>query len=142
MLSGPAARIASSTNLNALAQEDWPIRDRFVTLFLSIPNFDPLTGCCANANAAHNHPLICRSRGLPGRGGSRMAPGLLIGPCSSKADYGCQQVVLEPEDVILYSPMGSVKPPASGGERFDEDRLIPNACQSRQPVRSACPGHP
>ncbi|MCT0203359.1 SpoIIE family protein phosphatase [Synechococcus sp. CS-602] len=106
-------------DLNALAQEDLAHSHRFVTLFYS--DFDPLTRVLRYANAAHNPPLICRREGY--RVERLDAPGLLIG-LQLEADYGCQQVVLEPGDVILYYTDGVSEAAGPGGERFDEDRLI------------------
>ncbi|MCP9773542.1 PP2C family protein-serine/threonine phosphatase [Synechococcus sp. Tobar12-5m-g] len=106
-------------DLNQLAQEDLAHSHRFVTLFYS--DFDPLTRVLRYANAAHNPPLICRRQGY--RVERLDAPGLLIG-LQLEAEYGCEQVVLEPGDVILYYTDGVSEATGLGGERFDEARLI------------------
>jgi sigma-B regulation protein RsbU (phosphoserine phosphatase) len=51
------------------------------------------------------------------------APGLLIG-LQPDADYGCEQVQLEPGDVLLYYTDGVTEASGLGGERFDEERLM------------------
>jgi len=106
-------------DLNQLAQEDLSQSHRFVTLFYS--DFDPLTRVLRYANAAHNPPLLCRRQGY--RVERLDAPGLLIG-LQLEAEYGCEQVVLDPGDVVLYYTDGVSEAPGLGAERFDEARLI------------------
>ena len=106
-------------DLNQMAQEDLAHSHRFVTLFYS--DFDPLTRVLRYANAAHNPPLICRRQGY--RVERLDAPGLLIG-LELEAEYGCEQLVLEPGDVILYYTDGVSEAAGPAGERFEEDRLI------------------
>ncbi|WP_399244272.1 MULTISPECIES: PP2C family protein-serine/threonine phosphatase [Synechococcales] len=106
-------------DLNKLAQEDLSQSHRFVTLFYS--DFDPFTRVLRYANAAHNPPLLCRRQGY--RVERLDASGLLIG-LQLDAEYGCEQVVLEPGDVVLYYTDGVSEAPGPGGERFDEGRLI------------------
>ena len=115
-------------DLNALAQEDLAHSHRFVTLFYS--DFDPCTRRLRYANAAHNPPLIWHRQG--GRIERLDAPGLLIG-LQSEADYGCEERLLEPGDVLLYYTDGVTEAVGITGERFDEDRLIQafqTACRS------------
>jgi sigma-B regulation protein RsbU (phosphoserine phosphatase) len=106
-------------DLNQLAQEDLAQSHRFVTLFYS--DFDPRTRLLRYANAAHNPPLIWRRmRNAVDR---LDAPGLLIG-LQPEANYGCEQIVLDPGDVLLYYTDGVSEAPGLNGERFDEERLI------------------
>ncbi len=106
-------------DLNELAQEDLAHSHRFVTLFYS--DFDPRTRVLRYANAAHNPPLIWRRQR---QGVERLdAPGLLIG-LQPEAAYGCERLVLEPGDVLLYYTDGVTEASGLTGGRFDEDRLI------------------
>ena len=106
-------------DLNQLAQEDLAHSHRFVTLFYS--DFDPPSRVLRYANAAHNPPMIWR--------GQRQqverldAPGLLIG-LQAEAEYGCEQTVLEPGDVLLYYTDGVTEAAGISGERFEEHRLL------------------
>ena len=115
-------------DLNQLAQEDLSHSHRFVTLFYS--DFDPRTRLLRYANAAHNPPLIWRR--LRNAVDRLDAPGLLIG-LQPEAQYGCEQIVLDPGDVLLYYTDGVTEAPGLNGERFDEERLIRalhTACRS------------
>ncbi|NDG74280.1 MAG: serine/threonine protein phosphatase [Synechococcaceae bacterium WB8_1B_136] len=115
-------------DLNQLAQEDLAHSHRFVTLFYS--DFDPRTRLLRYANAAHNPPLIWRR--LRNAVDRLDAPGLLIG-LQPEAHYGCEQIVLDPGDVLLYYTDGVTEAPGLNGERFDEERLIRalhGACRS------------
>ncbi|MEX0588903.1 MAG: PP2C family protein-serine/threonine phosphatase [Cyanobium sp.] len=106
-------------DLNQLAQEDLAQSHRFVTLFYS--DYDPRTRLLRFANAAHNPPLIWRrQRNQVDR---LDAPGLLIG-LQSEAEYGIEQIVLEPGDVLLYYTDGVTEATGFSGERFDEARLV------------------
>ena len=106
-------------DLNQLAQEDLAHSNRFVTLFYS--EYNPRTRLLRYSNAAHNPPLLWRRQG---HSVERLdAPGLLIG-LQPKADYGCEQVQLEPGDVLLYYTDGVTEASGVGGERFDEERLM------------------
>jgi sigma-B regulation protein RsbU (phosphoserine phosphatase) len=82
------------------------------------------------ANAAHNPPLIWRrQRNQVER---LDAPGLLIG-LQSEADYGLEQTVLDPGDVLLYYTDGVTEATGFSGDRFDEERLVRNlqaACRA------------
>lgn len=90
-----------------------------MTLFYS--DYDPRTHLLRYANAAHNPPLIWRrQRNQVER---LDAPGLLIG-LQSEADYGLEQIVLEPGDVLLYYTDGVTEATGFSGERFDEERLV------------------
>ena len=115
-------------DLNQLAQEDLAQSHRFVTLFYS--DYDPRTHLLRYANAAHNPPLIWRrQRNQVER---LDAPGLLIG-LQSEADYGLEQIVLDPGDVLLYYTDGVTEATGFSGERFDEERLVRQlqaACRS------------
>jgi sigma-B regulation protein RsbU (phosphoserine phosphatase) len=51
------------------------------------------------------------------------APGLLIG-LQPEASYGCEQIVLDPGDVLLCYTDGVTEASGLNGERFDEERLI------------------
>ena len=65
------------------------------------------------------------------------APGLLIG-LQSEADYGCEEIVLEPGDVILYYTDGVTEAQGMTGDRFDEARLISSlelACRTHSGVQ-------
>jgi sigma-B regulation protein RsbU (phosphoserine phosphatase) len=106
-------------DLNQLAQEDLAHSNRFVTLFYS--EYNPRTRLLRYSNAAHNPPLIWRRQGYTV--GRLDAPGLLIG-LQPEADYGCEQVQLEPGDVLLYYTDGVTEASGVGGERFDEERLM------------------
>ena len=106
-------------DLNQLAQEDLAQSHRFVTLFYS--DFDPRTRLLRYANAAHNPPLIWRK--LRHAVERLDAPGLLIG-LQSEADYGCEQIVLDPGDVLLCYTDGVTEASGLNGERFDEARLV------------------
>jgi len=106
-------------DLNQLAQEDLAHSNRFVTLFYS--EYDPRSRLLRFSNAAHNPPLIWRRQGHTVE---RLdAPGLLIG-LQPDADYGCEQVLLEPGDVLLFYTDGVTEASGLGGERFDEERLM------------------
>ncbi len=106
-------------DLNQLAQEDLAHSHRFVTLFYS--DYDPRTHVLRYANAAHNPPLIWRRQGHTLE---RLdAPGLLIG-LQPEAEYGCERLVLEPGDVLLYYTDGVTEAAGVGTERFDETRLM------------------
>ncbi len=106
-------------DLNQLAQEDLAHSNRFVTLFYS--EYDPRTRLLRFSNAAHNPPLIWRRQG---HAVERLdAPGLLIG-LQADADYGCEQVQLEPGDVLLFYTDGVTEASGIGGDRFDEERLM------------------
>ena len=115
-------------DLNQLALEDLSQSHRFVTLFYS--DFDPRTRRLRYANAAHNPPLIWRAQS---RKLMRLdAPGLLIG-LQPEAEYGCESLVLEPGDVLLYYTDGVTEAPGITGDRFDEARLmrsLEQACRS------------
>ena len=115
-------------DLNQLAQEDLAHSHRFVTLFYS--DFDPRTRLLRYANAAHNPPLIWRR--LRNAVDRLDAPGLLIG-LQPEAEYGCEQIVLDPGDVLLYYTDGVTEAAGLNGERFDEQRLVQalhTACRS------------
>ena len=115
-------------DLNQLAQEDLAQSHRFVTLFYS--DFDPRTRLLRYANAAHNPPLIWRRQ--HNQVERLDAPGLLIG-LQSEADYGLEQIVLDPGDVLLYYTDGVTEATGFSGERFDEERLVRQlqaACRS------------
>lgn len=106
-------------DLNQLAQEDLAQSHRFVTLFYS--DYDPRTRLLRFANAAHNPPLIWRRMR---HAVDRLdAPGLLIG-LQPEAEYGCEQIVLDPGDVLLCYTDGVTEASGLNGERFDEERLI------------------
>ncbi len=106
-------------DLNQLAQEDFSQSHRFVTLFYS--DFDPRTRRLRYANAAHNPPLLWREQQ---RCVSRLdAPGLLIG-LQPDAEFGSNEVPLEPGDVLLYYTDGVTEAPGMTGTRFEEARLI------------------
>jgi len=106
-------------DLNQLAQEDLAQSHRFVTLFYS--DYDPRTRLLRYANAAHNPPLIWRRmRNAVDR---LDAPGLLIG-LQPEANYGCEQIVLDPGDVLLCYTDGVTEASGLNGERYDEERLI------------------
>jgi sigma-B regulation protein RsbU (phosphoserine phosphatase) len=106
-------------DLNQLAQEDLAQSHRFVTLFYS--DYDPRTRLLRFANAAHNPPLIWRRMR---HAVDRLdAPGLLIG-LQPEAQYGCEQIVLDPGDVLLCYTDGVTEASGLNGERFDEERLI------------------
>jgi phosphoserine phosphatase RsbU/P len=106
-------------DLNQLAQEDLAQSHRFVTLFYS--DYDPRTRLLRYANAAHNPPLIWRRmRNAVDR---LDAPGLLIG-LQPEASYGCEQIVLDPGDVLLCYTDGVTEASGLNGERYDEERLI------------------
>ncbi|NDD43982.1 MAG: serine/threonine protein phosphatase, partial [Synechococcaceae bacterium WB9_4xB_025] len=106
-------------DLNQLAQEDLAQSHRFVTLFYS--DLDPRTLRLRYANAAHNPPLIWRRMR---HAVDRLdAPGLLIG-LQPEAEYGCEQIVLDPGDVLLCYTDGVTEASGLNGERFDEERLI------------------
>jgi sigma-B regulation protein RsbU (phosphoserine phosphatase) len=106
-------------DLNQLAQEDLAHSHRFVTLFYS--DFDPATRLLRYANAAHNPPLIWRRQRQQVE---RLdAPGLLIG-LQAEAEYGCEQTVLEPGDVLLCYTDGVTEAAGISGERFEEQRLL------------------
>ena len=106
-------------DLNQLAQEDLAQSHRFVTLFYS--DYDPRTRLLRYANAAHNPPLIWRR--LRNSVERLDAPGLLIG-LQPEASYGCEQIVLDPGDVLLCYTDGVTEAGGLNGERFDEERLI------------------
>ena len=106
-------------DLNQMAQEDLAHSHRFVTLFYS--DFDPRTRLLRYANAAHNPPLLWRRQ--LGRVDRLDAPGLLIG-LQSEAQYGAEQIVLEPGDVLLCYTDGVTEAVGFSGERFDEPRLM------------------
>ncbi len=106
-------------DLNQMAQDDLAQSHRFVTLFYS--DFDPRTRLLRYANAAHNPPLLWRRQ--LGRVDRLDAPGLLIG-LQSEAEYGAEQIVLEPGDVLLYYTDGVTEAVGFSGERFDEPRLM------------------
>jgi sigma-B regulation protein RsbU (phosphoserine phosphatase) len=115
-------------DLNQLAQEDLAQSHRFVTLFYS--DYDPRTRLLRYANAAHNPPLIWRR--LRNSVERLDAPGLLIG-LQPEASYGCEQIVLDPGDVLLCYTDGVTEASGLNGERFDEERLITalqTACRS------------
>ncbi len=115
-------------DLNELAQEDLAHSHRFVTLFYS--DYDPRTRVLRYANAAHNPPLIWRRQRH--RVERLDAPGLLIG-LQPEAQYGCERVVLEPGDVLLYYTDGVTEASGLTGDRFDEERLmrsLVSACRS------------
>lgn len=106
-------------DLNQLAQEDLAHSHRFVTLFYS--DFNPATRLLRYANAAHNPPLIWRRQRQQVE---RLdAPGLLIG-LQAEAEYGCEQTVLEPGDVLLCYTDGVTEAAGISGERFEEQRLL------------------
>jgi sigma-B regulation protein RsbU (phosphoserine phosphatase) len=58
------------------------------------------------------------------------APGLLIG-LQPEAQYGCEQIVLDPGDVLLCYTDGVTEASGLNGERFDEQRLL-------QALQAAC----
>ncbi len=106
-------------DLNQLALEDLTQSHRFVTLFYS--DFDAQSRKLRFANAAHNPPLLWRSKS---KSITRLdAPGLLIG-LQPEAEYGCGEIFLQPGDVLLYYTDGVTEAPGMSGERFDETRLI------------------
>ncbi len=105
-------------DLNQLALEDLTQSHRFVTLFYS--DFDAGSRILRFANAAHNPPLLWSSQT---KSISRLdSPGLLIG-LQSDANYGCGQITLQPDDVVLYYTDGVTEALGLSGERFDETRL-------------------
>ncbi len=106
-------------DLNQLALDDLAQSHRFVTLFYS--DFDPRSRRLRYANAAHNPPLLWKSFQ---KTVSRLdAPGLLIG-LEQDADYLCNEVILEPGDIILYYTDGVTEALGMTGDRFNESRLI------------------
>nr|WP_241434046.1 PP2C family protein-serine/threonine phosphatase [Prochlorococcus sp. MIT 0603] len=106
-------------DLNQLALADLAQSHRFVTLFYS--DFEPISKKLRFANAAHNPPLLWRSRQ---KEIIRLdALGLLIG-LQPDAEYVCGEVVLQPGDVLLYYTDGVTEAMGMAGERFNENRLI------------------
>ncbi len=106
-------------DLNQLAQEDLSHSNRFVTLFYS--DFDPRSRRLRYANAAHNPPLLWRAEK---KSVLRLdAPGLLIG-LELEANYGCEEISLNPGDIILYYTDGVTEALGLTGDRFGESRLI------------------
>ncbi len=97
-----------------------------MTLFYS--DYDPRTRLLRYANAAHNPPLIWRR--LRNAVERLDAPGLLIG-LQPEAQYGCEQIVLDPGDVLLCYTDGVTEASGLNGERFDEQRLL-------QALQAAC----
>jgi len=94
VLSGLAGPIAFKLHdLNAAGQEDLAHSHRFVTLVLFRFSIH-FTGACAYANAAHQSTTDLSSRGLPGR--AARCPRLADRP-AARTDYGCRQVVPNPE---------------------------------------------
>ncbi len=105
-------------DLNQLALEDLTQSHRFVTLFYS--DFDAESRILRFANAAHNPPLLWSAQT---KSISRLdSPGLLIG-LQSDAQYGCGQITLQPDDVVLYYTDGVTEALGLSGERFNETRL-------------------
>jgi len=106
-------------DLNQLALEDLSQSHRFVTLFYS--DFDPRSRKLRFANAAHNPPLLWRSKS---KSIKRLdSSGLLIG-LQSEAEYLCGEITLHQGDVLLYYTDGVTEAPGISGERFDEHRLV------------------
>nr|WP_269623549.1 PP2C family protein-serine/threonine phosphatase [Prochlorococcus marinus] len=106
-------------DLNQLALDDLSQSHRFVTLFYS--DFDPESRKLRFANAAHNPPLLWRSKQ---KEIIRLdSLGLLIG-LESEAEYVCGEVLLDYGDVILYYTDGVTEAMGLTGERFNEKRLI------------------
>ena len=106
-------------DLNQLAQEDLAQSHRFVTLFYS--DYEPRTRLLRFANAAHNPPLLWRR--LRNSVERLDTPGLLIG-LQPEADYGCEQIVLDPGDVLLCYTDGVTEAAGLTGDRFEEERLM------------------
>ena len=106
-------------DLNQLAIADLDQSHRFITLFYS--DFDPRTKKLRYANAAHNPPLLWKSKE---KKVIRLdAEGFLIG-LQKDAQYQCGSINLSHSDVILYYTDGITETTNPMGERFSEYNLI------------------
>jgi len=106
-------------DLNQLAINDLDQSHRFVTLFYS--DYDPRTKKLRFANAAHNPPLLWKS--AEQKIIKLDAEGFVIG-LQRDAEYHCNEIKLNQNDLILYYTDGVIDTSNSIGERFDEERLI------------------
>ena len=106
-------------DLNQLAIYDLDQSHRFVTLFYS--DYDPRTKKLRYANAAHNPPLLWRSKEQ--KIIKLDADGLVLG-LQIDAKYQSGQIQLNKNDVVLYYTDGVTDTTNVLGERFDEERLI------------------
>jgi len=106
-------------DLNQLAIDDLNQSHRFVTLFYS--DYDPRTRKLRFANAAHNPPLLWKSSDQ--KIIKLDAEGFVIG-LQKDAEYNCNEIKLNENDLVLYYTDGVIDASNSSGERFDEERLI------------------
>ena len=106
-------------DLNQLAINDLDQSHRFVTLFYS--DYDPRTKKLRFANAAHNPPLLWKSSDQ--KIVKLDAEGFVLG-LQKDAEYGCHEIKLNQNDLVLYYTDGVIDTSNSLGERFDEERLI------------------
>jgi len=106
-------------NLNQVMYADLENSNRFVTLFYS--EYDPNPRQLSFSNAAHNPPLLWRSRQDVIE---RLdTDGMLIG-LDANTDYQEDQVTLAPGDTIIYYTDGFTDAASPNGDRFDEENLI------------------
>tara|TARA_B100000579_G_scaffold426544_1_gene433926 strand:+ start:713 stop:2092 length:1380 start_codon:yes stop_codon:yes gene_type:complete len=106
-------------DLNQLAINDLSQSNRFLTLFYS--DYDPRSKKLRYSNAAHNPPLLWRSKS---KKVLRLdSSGLLIG-LQKDSEYISREIFLEPGDALLYYTDGVTEAQGYTGERFDEKRLI------------------
>ncbi|NJK41041.1 MAG: PP2C family protein-serine/threonine phosphatase [Acaryochloridaceae cyanobacterium SU_2_1] len=108
-------------NLNQVMYADLENSSRFVTLFYS--EYDPKTRKLAYSNAAHNPPLLWRSR--LNEIERLDTDGMLIG-LDPNTQYQEDEVTLDPGDTIIFYTDGFTDATNSNGDRFDEENLIRN----------------
>jgi len=106
-------------DLNQLAINDLDQSHRFVTLFYS--DYDPRTRKLRFANAAHNPPLLWKSSDQ--KIIKLDTEGFVLG-LQKEAQYNCNEIKLNENDLVLYYTDGVIDTSNSLGERFDEERLI------------------
>jgi len=112
----PVVRVVES--LNRCAQAGSNQGERFVTMVYGL--LDPVTGSFRYCNAGHNYPLHVK------RDGTHQVldtGGLLLGVFDD-AVYAEGEIVLEPDDVLVFYTDGFTEVGDSQEIEFGEDRLV------------------
>ena len=91
--------------------------ERFATAFLAA--LEPSSGRIRFANAGHNPALVLRAAGATERLGSTGIPLGLLG----EGTYGCEELVLEPGDLLVLYTDGIVEAVDPDEEEYELDRL-------------------
>ena len=104
------------TALNRRVAERCP-SGKFITFFFAL--LDPQTGLLAYSNAGHNYPLVIRSNGEV----EQLRQGGLVLGIDPLREYGGEEIVLEPGDMLALYSDGVTEARQPSGEEFGERGL-------------------